>query len=84
MALRSEFPGSICGADELLEFSLLACLQEMGPCGTEEGSRQSLMGNNKPHFHPHAQLSMGWSLAVCGTPIMTEEGHLAGSDSISS
>ena len=53
---------------------LVAHLQETGPCEVEEESRQSLIDNNKLRFHPNAQLSMGWSLVVCGTP-MTEEEH---------
>lgn len=61
------------GAYGHLGILLVARLQETGPCETEEGSRQSLIDNNKLHFHPNAQLSMGWSLAVCGTPMTEEE-----------
>lgn len=33
---------------------LVAHLLKTGPCETEEGSRQSLIINNKLHFHPNA------------------------------
>lgn len=64
------------GAYRHLGILLVAHLQKTVPCEIEEGSRQSLIINNKRHFHPNAQLSMGWSLEVCGTP-MTEEEHFA-------